>query len=141
MTAEEAIRFLNRIVFDDLYGETCKIACLKAIKALKKVEEYKRFEEQGLLLRLPCKVGADIYTIPSEVNFELNVLSGLSKNNRIYHQKVSRIVLDGDNWYVECDKDREYGTGNILVDIFYKKTWFLTREEAEAKLKEMEGNA
>ena len=32
-------------------------------KALKKLKEYEDAEEQGLLLRLPCKVGDTIYYI------------------------------------------------------------------------------
>lgn len=28
---------------------------------------------------LPCKIGDDVYIIPSKVNFDLNVLSGLKK--------------------------------------------------------------
>lgn len=41
---------------------------------------------------------------------------------------------------MECDKDREYATDRILSEKMYKETWFLTRAEAEVKLKEMEGS-
>lgn len=88
---------------------------------------------------LPCKIGDDVYIIPSKVNFELNVLSGLEKNNRVYHQKVAEIVSTQDCWYARGNADKEYGTGRVLLDIFYKKTWFLTQEEAEAALAKMDG--
>ena len=42
-------------------------------------------------------------------------------------------------WYLECDQDVKYGTGHILTDRFFNETWFLTKSEAEAKLKELRG--
>lgn len=95
-------------------------------------------EEQGLRLRLPCGIGSDVYLIPSKVNYELNILSLHPENNKIYHQKVAFITFTEKGWYMECYKDREYGTGRILSEKMYKETWFLSQEEAEAKLKEME---
>lgn len=119
---------------DILINQTQEINRLNDI-----LREYKELEEQGLLLKLPCKIGDTVYQIPSKVNYDLNVLHGYDANNRVYHQKVSKIVLDGEYWYLECDKDREYGTGRICLDIFFGETWFLTKEEAEQALKEMEG--
>lgn len=88
---------------------------------------------------LPCKIGDDVYIIPSKTNFALNVLSNHKENNRVYHQNVERIVFNADGWYVSGNVDHEYGTGRILVDRFYKETWFLTREEAEAALAKRDG--
>lgn len=88
---------------------------------------------------LPCNIGDDVYIIPSKVNFELNVLSGLEKHNRVYHQKVAEIVFTQDCWYARGNADKEFGTGRVLPDVFYKKTWFLTKEEAEAALAKMDG--
>ena len=107
--------------------------------AIDKLAEYEDLEEKGLLLKLPCKVGDNVYKIPSKTNYDLNILHGYYENNRVYNQKVSRIVLDDDYWYLECDKDREYGTGVICLDKFFGKTWFLTKEEAEQELKRLEG--
>lgn len=103
-----------------------------------KLKDYEDAEEQGLLLRLPCGIGSDVYIIPSKVNFELNILSLHPENNKVYHQKVALITFTEKGWYIECDKDREYGTDRILPEKMYKETWFLSQEEAEAKLKEME---
>lgn len=110
--------------------------CLKEI--LEKLGEYEDLEEQGLLMKLPCSIGSDVYSIPSKVNIELNRINGDEERNRVYHQKVSKIVFNERGWYMECDKDLEYGTGNILLDKFYKETWFLTQNEAEEALKRME---
>lgn len=105
---------------------------------LEKLGEYEDAEEQGLLLRLPCGIGADVYIIPSKVNYELNILNQHPENNKVYHQKVASVTFTEKGWYIECDKDREYGTGRILPEKMYKETWFLSQEEAEAKLAEME---
>ena len=106
-----------------------------------KLKYYEDAEEQGLLLRLPCKIGSDVYIVPSEVNFRMNILAGHPEDNRVYHQKVALITFTEKGWYMECDKDREYATDRILSEKMYKETWFLSQEEAEAKLKEMEGRA
>lgn len=106
-----------------------------------KLKCYEDAEEQGLLLRLLCGIGADVYIIPSKVNYELNILNQHPENNKVYHQKVASVTFTEKGWYIECDKDREYGTGRILPEKMYKETWFLSQEEAEAKLKEMEGRA
>lgn len=97
----------------------------------------KRLEEQGLLVRLPVKIGDDIYKIPSKANYNLNVLNGYKANNRVYHQKAYSIVFSQSGWFVQCDKDSIYAPNVICVDVEYGKTWFLTREEAEKKLEEM----
>ena len=123
----------------------CNDSCMKITpckwykKAIVKLKRYEDLEEQGRLLKLPCKVGDDIYFIPSETNFKLNILSGRSEENRVYHQNVDRITFDKNGWYVECDKDLEYGTGHVLLDTSYKQTWFVSKKEAEAKLKELRG--
>ena len=102
-----------------------------------KLAVYEDLEEQGLLLRLPCKIGDVVYFIPSEVNYKLNILQGYPESNRVYHQNVEKITFTPNGWYLECDKDIEYATDRILIDKSYKETWFLTQAEAEQKLKEI----
>lgn len=103
------------------------------------LKKYEDLEEQGRLLKLPCKIGDDVYFIPSKVNYKLNILNKHSENNKVYHQKVEDFVLTRHGWYLECDQDVKYGTGYILTDVSFCKTWFLTKPEAEAKLKELRG--
>ncbi len=112
--------------------------CEDVIPKLKQLKEYEDLEEQGLLLKLPCSIGSDVYFIPSKVNYDLNILNGHKGNNRVYHQKVAKIVFTERGWYLECDKDLEYGTDHILVDKFYQITWFLSQAEAEESLRRME---
>ena len=113
--------------------------CEEGYCAMEKLADYEDAEEQRLLLRLPCGIGSDVYIIPSKINYELNILSLHPENNKVYHQKVALITFTEKGWYMECDKDREYATDRILSEKMYKETWFLSKEEAEAKLKEMRG--
>ena len=104
---------------------------------LTKLADYEDLEEQGLFVRLPVKIGDDIYKIPSKANYDLNVLNGYKANNRVYHQKAYSIVFSQSGWFVQCDKDSIHAPNVICVDVEYGKTWFLTPEEAEKKLEEM----
>lgn len=108
-------------------------------EAVDKLSAYEDAEEKGLLLRLPCGIGSDVYMIPSKINYKLNILSLHPENNRVYHQKVDLITFTENGWYIKCDKDREYAIERILSEKMYKETWFLSQEEAETKLSEMEG--
>lgn len=107
------------------------------IESYEELKKYEDAEEQGILLRMPCKPGDDVYIIPSKTNYDLNVLHKCEGYNRVYHQKAHRVTVADGHWSIECDKDNEYGTGRILTDISYKKTWFLNEPEAEKALAEM----
>lgn len=80
----------------------------------KKLAAYEDAEEQGLLLWLPCKVGDAVYVI-------------VGKN--ISEQRVQRATIDSEGKIEFCTRKR----GFALFD--FGKTVFLTRAEAEAKLK------
>lgn len=112
--------------------------CKTVENMIKKLATYEDLEEQGLFVRLPVKIGDDIYKIPSKANYDLNVLNGYKANNRVYHQKAYSIVFSQSGWFVQCDKDSIHAPNVICVDVEYGKTWFLTRKEAEKKLEEME---
>lgn len=82
------------------------------------LKEYQQLEEQGRLLKLPCKVGDTVYVI-------------VGKNISV--QKIQRVTIDSERKIEFCAKRR----GFALFDI--GKTVFLTKSEAEAKLKELRG--
>ena len=127
--------------YQNAYGccfEDGELYWLKDVaELLEELKSYKCLEEQGLLVRLPVKIGDDIYKIPSKANYDLNVLNGYKANNRVYHQKVYSIVFSQSGWFVQCDKDSIHAPNVICVDVEYGKTWFLTHIEAEKKLEEM----
>lgn len=137
---------VNTVLIRECGDKLCKNICndieydcskCELEKALEKLATYEDLEEQGLLVRLPVKIGDDIYKIPSKANYDLNVLNGYKANNRVYHQKVYSIVFSQRGWFVQCDKDSIHAPNVICLDVEYGKTWFLTREEAEKKLEEM----
>lgn len=101
---------------------------------LEELKSYKEAEEQGLLVRLPCKVGDDVYIIPSPPVCELNILYGCENVNKVYHQHIKSITFTDSHWY--ATGRREYRE-KVLNDTAFGTTWFLTREEAEKKLEEM----
>ena len=80
-----------------------------------RLKYYKDLEEQGKLLKLPVAVGDTVYIIYS----------------------------DGDGSFIEEPKVEEVSTHRIWIDSMYfdypdiGKTVFLTKESAEAALKEM----
>ena len=55
-------------------------------------------------------------------------------NNRVYHQKVYKIVISQNGWFIQCDKDSIYAPDVICIDSEYGQTWFTNLEEAEKKL-------
>lgn len=83
----------------------------------KVVDSYRKAEEQGLLVRLPCKVGGVVYYITG---------SG------IYKAKVVTFRVNESDVRVYCERNF---MGLIGFEGVYGKTVFLTREEAEAALK------
>ena len=102
--------------------------------AYKKLAEYEDLEEQGLLLRLPCKVGDTVYYI-SEGFIEPCTVETIFISD--YTDK------DGNCSYMaEIHFDRE-DCPYVSTEIYFTdigKTVFLTQEEAEQKLKEMESD-
>ena len=95
------------------------LRCIKKLIAeLEPYKEYKVLEEQGLLLRLHCKVGDTIYYVADGKITEKHVI-GFLYTNQLY------IVTEEFNFNCPASV-----IGHAL---------FITREEAEAKLKEMEG--
>lgn len=104
------------------------------ISAARKLCDYEDLEEQGLLVRLPCKVGDDVYIIPSPPIYGLNIFYGCENVNRVYHQHIESITFAGSHWYAT---GRNEYKEKVLNDTAFGMTWFLTREEAENKLEEM----
>ena len=67
---------------DELWERACEPDCEEIDAVYRKLKDYEDTEEQGLLLRLPCGIGSDVYLIPSKVNYELNILSLHPENNK-----------------------------------------------------------
>lgn len=94
------------------------------VTASKKLCEYEDAEEQGLLLRLPVPIGTTVY--------EFEPLNKTVKE--CTKRTVAKYtVYDDSIWFNFAD-----GYMKDIKD--FGKTVFLTREEAENKLKEMESD-
>ena len=89
---------------------------------LQKLADYEDLEEQGRLVKLPCKIGTKVYNITwwDDVQ-EKVVVKGKTYYRTIHKHKVSKSTFG----YTDIE---EIG-----------KTVFLTKSEAEAKLKELRG--
>lgn len=130
MKIEDAKKILWYVAYED---NPCGRAYVDQDKAaqtvLKKLAEYEQAEEEGRLFILPCKVGDIVYTIPSDVNYKLNIINGHSENNRVYKQTVESIRIYKDDYLlIVCE-----GLQTCHSQL-YQETWFLTREKAEQAL-------
>ena len=99
----------------------------KILKLAEKLKAYEDAEEQGLLLKLPCKIGSTLYQpISNRINEykAMGLCFDITKNEWMY-EVAYQIGLE---WYkTVCDFD------------CINKTVFLTKEEAEQALAEMKG--
>lgn len=93
-------------------------------KCCNKLAEYEDLEEQGLLVRLPCKVG--------DIMFRINK----GAKNPVIELTVTQIDITTRSYNLEVI-DRECGE-LMCFKSDIGRTIFLTREEAEKKLEEME---
>ena len=97
--------------------------CKTIDDVIDKLAEYEDLDEQGLLLRLPCKVGDRLYKIDYE--YLGNIISDTVHSIHILRNTV----------YLEM----KYWHDISLSEV--GKTTFLTQAEAEQKLKEMESES
>lgn len=122
--------------FPDDEGVTItQLAVARRFRALETIAERlanrEQAEEQGLILRLPCKVGDNIF-----LDF-----AGFGKDIDEFTVKDFHLDCfeDGET-ILYCDYESNDGIFSGQIDVMkFGKTVFLTRGEAEAKLAEMEG--
>ena len=122
---------------NDLCKETCEEwSCdfCPISEAIDKLADYEDAEEQGLLLRLPCKVGMSIW---------VNGILGCGEAEEYKVIKVdyhSALGTGRNEFYIEALLVSNPEGGSIG---FYDKeigtTVFLTKEEAEQALAEVKG--
>lgn len=117
---------------DEMWERACEPDCEEIDAVYRKLKEYEDAEEQGLLLLPPCRVGDTVY-----VN---NVLGcGESEEYRVIRVDYHSTLGTGRNeYYIEALLNDDPGASIGFYDKEFGKNAFLTREKAEAKLKEME---
>ena len=98
-------------------GSFCEDGYCSQRKVWERLKQHEDMEEQGLLVRLPCKVGDTIYRCGDPIK-------------KIYEWEIVCIEMFEDETIFIDDSDNEFAKWDI------GKTVFLTREEAEGALKE-----
>lgn len=88
--------------------------------------EYEDLEEQGLLLKLPCKVGDTVYLINEiEKEFDRKAI-------------VTGIEIDEDDIFIMISDGVQSFSSSMYEITDFGKTVFLTQAEADEALKRME---
>lgn len=95
--------------------------CKTIDDVIDKLAEYEGLEEQGRLVILPCKVGDTLYRLVPNLYREYVEI------------KIAQFVINKNGIYFITDKGVSWSADKI------GKTVFLTKSEAEAKLKELRG--
>lgn len=119
-----------------------------------KWNEYRELEEQGRLLKLPCKIGDAVYFIKNNGN-ACFTCEHLDRNYHKFDWCKNETITENGQKYINnpqyhktplCSKQfyeiRKIYMQSVPHILDYKKefgnTIFLSKKEAEAKLKEME---
>ena len=90
---------------------------------VERLAEYEDLEEQGLLLRLPCPIGTIVY------------------NTTWWDDVQEKVKVDGKTFYRTVHKHKVSKSTFSLLDVKdFGKSVFLTKAEAEQKLKEIESD-
>lgn len=106
---------------------------MELVGLLKQLKEYQHLEEQGRLIKLPCKVGDTVY-----VNGVLSC--GEAERYRVIRVDYHSTLGTGRNeFYIEALLCADPDSSIAFYDKQFGKTVFLTKAEAEAKLKELRG--
>ncbi|MBR5508988.1 MAG: hypothetical protein IKV59_02935 [Lachnospiraceae bacterium] len=118
----------KEIVLCERKEEDCNDSCMyKRCKwneqALRKLKEYEDLEEQGLLLRLPCKIGRKVFYVQKCLAPSCKECKGFLRVDNCYCQYKARIF------------EQKFDYRHLQA---FGKSVFLTREEAEAALAKME---
>ena len=99
--------------------EKCAEEHEQLAKWLEELKSYKEAEEQGLLVRLPCKVGDTMYDI-------------VGRPLKIVEHKVDAFHIDKKGFHLQII--------NGALEKKQEAKVYFSREEAEKKLEEMKAN-
>lgn len=125
---KETMKMMREFIGHASHRLDCENSKIESLK--KKLKEYKDLEKQGLLLRLPCKVGDTVYRVNTGAKEPVIKMRVLQVHYKQLHKDRIIIRIDAIN-------DNDMGESCYLLEDF-GKTVFLTKAEAEKKLKEIE---
>jgi hypothetical protein len=104
------------------YPEIADCRACELLNAYKRLAEYEDAEEQGLLVRLPCKVGKVVYRINKGKVAKFKVTAF-----KLDGVRLAMTLVDYERMWKYCDRSAST----------FGKTTFLTRQEAERALEEI----
>lgn len=129
-------RLIEAYPCDSCNVQLCYRQCYKmtrwAEKAKEKLAEYETAEDEGRLVVLPCKPWDKVYAL-----FIIDVIDK-KPIYKIFQTKVTKITIDRFRvlFSFETLDQNKYNSERTMEA--FGETVFLTREEAEKALKEME---
>ena len=118
---------------DELWERACEPDCEEIDAVYRKLKEYEDLEEQGRLIKLPCKVGDVVYRINIGAMKPVIPLRVVEYRFKIVGNCIREKICCSDDFLCKQPSIIYYAE-----DIGNKV--FLTKSEAEAKLKELRGN-
>lgn len=120
-------------------NKTCEEFCKNAVdgckncyiqQVFKKLADYEDLEDQGLLVRLPCKVGTEVFCyFPGDSHFT---------KCQIKKIEIRPTIFGKICYFAEPVAQR--GCCFRYFDTEFGKVIFLTREEAEKKLEDIQND-
>ena len=109
------------------------------IEAAEKVSKYETAEDEGRLVVLPCSVGDTVWVTTHPFNVFDDFDFYTEAQDEIYESYISSITFyENSNQYRIHAKETRQFIKAYFMESDFGKTVFLTREEAEKALKEME---
>ena len=149
LTLEEAIAHAKEIAEKNYRGaefesidsidDDIKANCIKCAEEheqlaewLEELKSYKDLEEQGLLVRLPCKVGDVVWELCLCDDGNYKIFPMIVKTISEYGT-LRQVKKDVTIWNIYAESDYTYVYKNFTD---FGKTVFITKEEAEKKLEE-----
>lgn len=116
---------------DNVFTMSVLQRCYQLVSQLK---EYKNLEEQNRLIKLPCAVGDTVYRVHKGTKLS---------PDRTYECRVVGVKQEYNTFSVKLYANINEETYSIWIDDWFDRCqigyeFFLTREEAEAALKELE---
>ena len=103
-------------------------------KVITKLGEYEDLEEQGLLVKLPCKVGDTVWVIDRfEDDYDGYQFMGNCGEYVIVATEYAHCTGDFKRQLLEM-VDESYDNFGVDVEIYHKDKVFLTEEEAKKAL-------
>ena len=123
----------------DYIDDDIKANCVKCAEEheqlaewLEELKSYKEAEEQGLLVRLPCKVGDVVWELCLCDDGNYKIFPMIVKTISEYGT-LRQVKKDVTIWNIYAESDYTYVYKNFTD---FGKTVFITKEEAEKKLEE-----